>query len=222
MQTRSTLSSIALVGSIILCAGCGDERAPEAQTPAGTINAGSIHTATTAVTTATDPTAGLTEVKHVELRGWSSEAPEYTNAVSLQQPAEGQTGDLKITFSGGEKDKTAVRKALTGVSVTSGSVLVLHITNANAFALPISIALKTGKTWTYHESERIVVAANGKGPQQVVIELSKANFKSESTQWKNTGAISDLDQIKELQICLYNQKQSGDLTISGIDIRSKP
>jgi hypothetical protein len=225
MQVRSTLSSIALVGSIILCAGCGDERVQEAQTAAGSSASASAVSSTVSAKASAgvaDPTAGLTEVKQVELRGWVSEAPEYTNAVSLQQGSEGQPAPLKITFSGGEKDKTAIKKAISNLSVAAGSVLVLQVINANPYALPVSVALKTGKTWTYHESERVTVAANGTAAQRIVIDLSKATFKSESTQWKNTGAISDLDQLKELQICVYNQKQSGELTVTSVDIRSKP
>ena len=217
MLHRSSLSSAALVGSMLLLAGCGDDRAPEAQAPAG---AAAAHAPASAP--APDRTAGLSEVKHVELHGWVSEAPDYTNALTLQQGTESQPANLSIAFTGGDKDKSAVRKTITGTIVPASGVIIIEVTNPNDFVVPLTIAIKTGKSWTFHESERVAIAAHSKAPQRVVFDLSKATFKSAETQWKNTGTIGELDQAKELQIGVYNGKQSGSLVVSDVDIRSRP
>lgn len=220
MPSRTSLRAAAVIGSILLLAGCDDERAPEAQAPAAKPAASSPASApATKPAAKPDPTFGLAVVKTIELREWSSEAPAYTNAVSLKQ-GEGQP--LSISFSAGDKDKAAVRKSLGTLAVPAGAVLVLQVTNPNTFAVPLAIAFKTGKGWTYHESERVMVAAGGKAPQQLVINLAGSTFKSEASQWKNSGAISDLDQAKELQICIYSQKQAGEIVVNAVDIRAKP
>jgi hypothetical protein len=222
MPARNSLRAVAVIGSILLLAGCDDERAPEAQAPAAKPALASPAPATPAKPAAKpDPTAGLAVIKTVELREWSSEAAAYTNAVSLQQGSEGQDKPLTISFSAGDKDKAAVRKSLGTLAVPAGGVLVLQVTNPNAYPVPLAIALKTGKSWTYHESERVLVAP-GKAPQQLVFHLGGATFKSEASQWKNSGAISDLDQVKELQISIYSQKQAGEIIVNAIDLRAKP
>jgi hypothetical protein len=218
MPGRTSFRAVAVIGSILLLASCDDERAPEAQAPAAKPVVASPAPAVKAAKA--DPTAGLAVVKTIELREWSSEAPAYTNSVNLQQGAEGQP--LTITFSAGDKDKAAVRKSLGTLAVPAGAVLVLQVTNPNAFEVPLAIAVKTGKSWTYHESERVMVAPGRKAPQQLVFNLAGSTFKSESTQWKNSGAITDLDQAKELQICIYSQKQPGEIIVNAVDIRAKP
>ncbi len=221
MPGRTSFRAAAVIGSILLLTGCDEERAPEAQAPAAKPAVSSPASAPAARPAAKpDPTAGLAVVKTIELREWSSEAPAYTNAVSLQQGAEGQP--LTVSFSAGDKDKAAVRKALGTLAVPAGAVLVLQVANPNAFAVPLAIAFKTGKGWTYHESERVMVAPGGKTPQQLVINLGSSTFKSEASQWKNSGAISDLDQAKELQLCIYSQKQPGEIIVTAVDIRAKP
>jgi hypothetical protein len=223
MPGRTSFRAAAVIGSILLLAGCDDERAPEAQAPAAKPAVASPTPAPAAKPAAKpDPTIGLAVVKTIELREWSSEAPAYTNTVSLEQGTEGQDKPLTIAFSAGEKDKSAVRKALGTLAVPAGGMLVLKVTNPNSFAVPLAIAVKSGKTWTYHESERVTVAPGGKGPQQLVIDLTGSTFKSDASQWKNSGAISDLDQLKELQICIYSQKQPGEIIVNAIDIRAKP
>jgi hypothetical protein len=224
MPGRTSLRAAAVIGSILLLAGCDDERAPEAQAPAGKPVVASPASAPAAKPAAKpDATAGLAVVKTIELREWSSEAPAYTNAVTLQQGSEGQDKPLAISFSAGDKDKAAVRKSLGTLNVPAGAVLVLKVTNASAFAVPLAIAVKTGKGWTYHESERVTVGPGHTGPpEQLVFNLGSSTFKSEATQWKNSGAISDLDQAKELQICIYSQKQAGEIIVHAVDIRAKP
>jgi hypothetical protein len=218
MPGRTSFRAAAVIGSILLMAGCDDERAPEASAPAPAAKP-AVSSPVSAPAARPDPTFGLAVVKAIELREWSSEAPAYTNAVSLKQ-GEGQP--LSISFSAGDKDKAAVRKALGTLAVPAGAVLVLQVTNPNAFAVPLAIAVKTGKGWTYHESERVTVAPGGKAPQQLVFNLAGSTFKSEATQWKNSGAISDLDQAKELQVCIYSQKQAGEIVVNAVDLRAKP
>jgi hypothetical protein len=225
MPGRTSFRAAAVIGSILLLAGCDDERAPVAQAPAAKPAVASPAPAPAPAAKPAakpDPTFGLAVVKAIELREWSSEAPAYTNMVSLQQGTEGQDKPLTISFSTGEKDKAAVRKSLGTLAVPAGGVMVLQVTNPNSFAVPLAIAVKTGKTWTYHESERMTVAPGGKGPQQLVIDLAGSTFKSEASQWKNNSAISDLDQVKELQICIYSQKQPGEIIVNAVDIRAKP
>ncbi len=224
MPGLTSLRAAAVIGSILFLTACDEERAPEGQAPAAKPAAASAVPAAPAPkpVAKADPTAGMVVVKSIELREWVSEAAAYTNSVSLQQGSEGQEKPLIIAFSAGDKDKAAVKKSVGTLAVPAGGVLVLQVTNSNAFAVPFAIALKTGKGWTYHESERLILAAGGKGAQQLVIDLGGQNFKSEATQWKNSGAISGLDQVKELQLCIYSAKQAGDIVVNAIEIRAKP
>lgn len=155
----------------------------------------------------------------IALDGWKGEAEQYSNAVELLPGEDGGKKQLTITVKGGEKDKAAVCRSLSGVKIPAAAVLRLRVANTSQTTVPLTVAFKTGNGWAFHESERTSVKP---GTQDVVFDLTTATFKSEATAWKNTGAITDLEQAKELQFCIYNGKEAVALVISDVAVAAKP
>ncbi len=163
------------------------------------------------VTTDTKVTIGLD--------GWRGEQEQYSNPVDLKVGEDGGQKNLSIAVKGGEKDKAAVCKAMTGIRLPAAAILKLRVANTGQVAVPMTIALKTGNGWTFHESERVSVKP---GTQDIAFDLSASTFKSEATGWKNTGAIADLGHPRELQLGIYNGKAEVTLVVSGLVAEAKP
>jgi hypothetical protein len=162
-----------------------------------------------------------TQPKRIDLAGWEAEDEKYTNPIEAKTE-DGEKGkQLSIAFKGGEKDKSVVCHDLSKAKVKALGTLKLRVANPNEKAFEVTVALKTGKNYAFHESQRVAVKPSGKDFQDVAIDLGASTFKSESTEWKNTGAIADPGEVKSMQIAVYNGKEAGTLIISDLEIAPK-
>lgn len=158
----------------------------------------------------------------IDVSGWESEDEKYTNPVKTEVVEEGEQKQLKITYKGGETDKAVVCKAVDKLKLPGKAILHLRALNPGKKAVQVTVALKTGKTWVFHESQRIEVASSKEKFVDVAIDLTSSTFKSEATKWKNTGTLADPGQIKSLQLAVYNGKDDGTLMVTGIEVAPKP
>jgi hypothetical protein len=162
------------------------------------------------------------QAKLIDLTDWSSEDEKYTNPVEAQVE-DGEKGkQLKVSFKGGEKDKSVICRDLSKAKLKAEGNLKLRVANPNEKAVEVTVALKTGKNYAFHESQRVSVKPSGKEFQDIAIDLGASTFKSEATEWKNTGAIADPGEVKSIQIAIYNEKESGTLIVTDLEIAPKP
>jgi len=157
----------------------------------------------------------------IDLTGWESEDKKYTNPVETERIDADGKKQMKITYKGGETDKAVVCKSVDKMKLPGKGVLHFCVLNPNDKAVQVSVALKTGDAWTFHESQRIEIASSKEEFVDVSIDLTASTFKSEATKWKNTGALAHADAIKSLQLAVYNGKQDGTVTVKDMSVAAK-
>ncbi len=163
-------------------------------------------------------------VEGLEARGWDTEAIQWSNPVEVQtiqiDTPDGPSKVLRIAFKGGDKDKSAVMRGMT-TSVLDNSVLAFQVKNTSDKPVNISVALKTGDRYVFHESPQKTIQP-GDEFQQVRVDLKGSNFKSIASSWANTGKIADLNDVRQLQIIIYNGHNDGELVIDSLGFQGKP
>ncbi|MBA2479361.1 MAG: hypothetical protein H0V44_01765 [Planctomycetes bacterium] len=157
----------------------------------------------------------------IEGKGWDAENEKYSNPVAakVQQlpPEQGGVRALAVTSPGGGKDKAAIKKSVTYAVDDDHSVLSLNILNRGDKPMKIAIAMKTnGQKWLYHESALKIVPPSDTF-KEVRFNLRGNDYKSQATNWANNGTIVDLNDIKELQLLIYNGKEEANVLVHGMN-----
>jgi hypothetical protein len=160
----------------------------------------------------------------LESKGWDNEALQWSNPVKPQVinivTEAGNTPALKIDFSGGDKDKATIKRSAR-LTIGQDSVLTFQAQNSSEKPLSIAIAVKTGSKYLFHESPQQLIKT-GEAFQKIKFDLKSANFKSAASNWENNTPVADLNDVKEIQILIYNGQQTGTLIISGMGFPTKP
>ena len=163
--------------------------------------------------------AAATGSEGYEVKGWQAENPQYSNPVLTEvvpllgdDRLDGVKRALKVTFAKGEKGKAAIKKAVN-IDATSNHVLSLQV-KANETPVKIAIAVKTGN-WIFHESATQTVKV-ADGWKELRFDLKEATFKSQKSDWANNTTITDLDEVKEIQVLIYNGTADGATLLSGM------
>jgi len=161
----------------------------------------------------------------LEVRGWRAESVQYSNPIEAKVVPTGDkdliTGVkrvLEVSFKGGDRSKAVVRKPVSYSVQPTASSLTFRVANPGKEAISIALGLKTGD-YVYHESEAKEVA-----PGQVTtlrFDLRANSYKSKATEWANNGGIDHLDDVRELQVLIYNYRSDGRVQISGIDFEEQ-
>jgi hypothetical protein len=160
----------------------------------------------------------------LETKGWVPEILQYSNPVEAKvidlTTADGASRALEITFKAGKMDKAAVRRNVNNLKlgVSDNSILTFWAQNPGDKPINLSIAIKTGDKWEFHESPMMRVKPGDF--QQLKFDLKASNFKSVATSWANTGKVANLDDVKELQLLIYN-KADGSLIITNMGFPPK-
>ncbi len=157
----------------------------------------------------------------LEAKGWESEKLQYSNPVEMKlAPVDDSGGPnvLHLTFTGPSDatkrtDKAAIRKSVQ-YAIGEQSVLSFSIANHGEQPFKLAIALKTGD-FEYFESAVQTVPLN-KGFTELRFDLRSPTFKSKATNWQNSATVTNLDDVKELQVLVYNGTASGELLIKGM------
>lgn len=157
----------------------------------------------------------------LEIKTWMPGAPQYFNPSELQRVSEetpdGLNSLLQVTCKNGRLDKAAI---LLGMS-TSGakqSNFVFTAANTGKNPLRVGIAIKTGSAYLYHESEPVMLEGGGKR-HSLSFNLKSATWKTEASKWTPTSTIGDIDQIREIQILMYNGRSEYTVFIDEISFQ---
>lgn len=155
----------------------------------------------------------------MEGRGWDAESPQWSNAVTAKivtlNTDQGSNQVIEVACTGGDKDKAALKRPLRGLSLGENGELALYACNRGKMALRLAVALKTGN-YVFHESQQLALPADGEW-HEVRVNLRSQDWKSEASKWAYTAPVADLEDLKELQILIYNGKQDGTLLLDAID-----
>ncbi len=179
----------------------------------------------TAVSSTPTPPKVLPTVQGgLESKGWDNEALQWSNPVKPQVinivTEAGNTPALKIEFSAGDKDKATIKRSAR-LTIGQNSVLTFQAQNISEKPISVAIAVKTGSKYLFHESPQQLIKT-GEAFQKIRFDLKSANFKSAASNWENNTPVADLNDVKEIQILIYNGQQNGTLIISGMGFPTKP
>lgn len=165
------------------------------------------------------PGATVTGVEGLEVKGWQAENPQWSNPAQTEivpligdDRLAGAKRALQVTFGKGGKDKASIKKPVN-LDATDSHVLSLHVRSKDA-PVRVAIAVKTGN-WVYHESTIQAVRPDD-GWKDLRFDLKEATFKSEKSQWANNAAVDGLDDVKEIQLLIYNKDAEGKALISSM------
>ena len=156
----------------------------------------------------------------LEAKGWLGEAAQWSNPVAGEvipligdDRLPGVKRALNVTFGKGGKDKAALKKSVN-LDATEDHVLTLRLKNKTTQPLRVSIAVKSGQ-WVFHES-LIQVVKGDEGWKELRFDLKDATYKSEKSKWANNAQVESLDEVKEIQVLIYNKDAEGSALISGM------
>jgi hypothetical protein len=178
---------------------------------------------TAVATTTAAPAKPLVNISDgLESKGWAAEALQYSNPVDTKvitmTTGDGLSHALEISFKNGKMDKAAVRRGVH-LTITDDSVLTFWAQNPGDKPINLSVAVKTGDKWDFFESPQMPVKPGEF--QQLKFDLKASNFKSVATSWANTGKITALDDVKELQLLIYNGHSDGSLIVCNMGFPAK-
>ena len=152
--------------------------------------------------------------------GWRGDNQSHANPVNVATQEIQQNGItnsiLNIAYEDGGHDKATLRRRVT-FDGRKHPVLTFQVLNSSKRDLPISIAVKSGSDYTYHESVTEVVAGKS-GWQTVSFTLQSDDWKSQASNWANNTAIDNLNNIRELQILFHNRGRKGSVAIDNIPL----
>lgn len=160
----------------------------------------------------------------LESKGWDNEAPQWSNPVRPQiitLPTEaGVAPALKIDFKGGAQEKATIKRT-AHLTIGDDSVLTFFAQTPGDKPLSIAIGVKTGSKYLFHESPQQQVKP-GQDFQKLRFDFKAANFKSAASAWNYNTRVADLNDVKEIQLLIYNGKGDGTLIISNMGFPAKP
>ena len=195
--------------------------APNSGAPAVPLPPSTVSPSKAPTDVASPPRERLTE--GLETKGWQAENEQWSNPISsklvpLSAKDTGKdSGDakrtLEITCGAGGKDKATLRKPVT-LSAVEKHILIFRLKNSAEIPIRVAVGIKTGD-YTYFESEAQTVKF-GEGFKEVRFNLTAKNFKSSASNWAYTGAVENLDDVKELQVLFYNRDAEITAFISGM------
>lgn len=149
---------------------------------------------------------------------WSAPAkPTLVTLVTPEGPRRVMQVDVEPHPSKPTVDKAAIvlRRPL---ALRAGAKLTMLVANRGTADVRLGVAVKSGAEWTYFESKPQTVAATRSGQEfsQLSFDLGASDFKSQASGWAHSARISNLGQVRELQILIHNGTRSASLWIAGI------
>jgi hypothetical protein len=160
----------------------------------------------------------------LESKGWDNEAPQWSNPVKPQvislTTEAGIAPALKIEFKGGTQEKATIKRT-AHLTISDDSVLTFFGQNPGDKPLSIAIGVKTGTKYLFHESPQQQIKP-GQEFQKLRFDFKAANFKSAASGWMYNTRVADLNDVKEIQVLIYNGSADGALIISNMGFPAKP
>jgi hypothetical protein len=156
----------------------------------------------------------------MSIAGWKSGPAEHGNPVQVRALAETDgagTRAIEVAVTGGAKDKAAISHPLVKEDLAEHPALAFTVSNAGERPIHLSVAIKT-KNWLYHESTVCVIPAKTAAPIQLSYDLEASVFRTLASKWEPTSAISDLGEMKEVQVVILNGPHDGKVVIADMKL----
>jgi len=150
-------------------------------------------------------------VPGIERGSWSLEG--WGNPGTADKSTQGELRLLKIIFSGGDKDKAAY-KHLTCFGLAHTAKIRLLVYAPEADPPRIGLALSTTLAYIWHESKPVDLK---KGWNPVEIAAGTRDWKTATSDWKFTTTIEPRNDIRAIDIVVYNGEKSGSLYVLGLN-----
>lgn len=145
----------------------------------------------------------------IERGSWSLEAWGNSGAAErTPQPPR----LLKLIYDGGDKDKTAF-KHLTYFGVSRTGKLRLHVYAPQPNPPPFAVALCTTVAYEWHESQSFTLK---QGWNALTLNVDERQWKTKGSNWEFKARVEPLEEIRALDLIVYNGKTSGVLYVFGI------
>lgn len=139
------------------------------------------------------------------LEGWG-------NSGTAEKLAAGDQKFLKLIYSNDEKDKTAF-KHLTCFGLAYKGKLRMWVYAEKDNPPQVGLALSTTLAYIWHESKPVDLK---KGWNKIEISAANPDWKTAVSEWKFTTAIEPRDDVRAIDIVVYNGKSEGQLLVYGL------
>ncbi len=147
----------------------------------------------------------------IERGAWSIEG--WGNAGTADKATEGDLRLLKIIYSGGDKDKAAY-KHLTCFGLAHTGKIRMLVYAPEASPPQIGLALSTTLAYIWHESKPVDLK---KGWNKIEIAAGTRDWKTATSEWNYTTTIEPRNDIRAIDIVVYNAEKSGSLYVLGLN-----
>lgn len=164
--------------------------------------------------------AGSGEPHWLSTGGWKSGPVEHGNPAQVRVLAESDGAGpraIEVTVTGGAKDKAAISHPLVKEDLAEHPALAFTVSNTGDRPIHLSVAIKT-KNWLYHESTVCVIPAKTTAPIPLSYDLEAPVFRTLASKWEPTSAISDLGEMKEIQVVILNGPHDGKVVIADVKL----
>lgn len=126
---------------------------------------------------------------------------------------------FKVDFSSPSKYKAFIENnGASGGGLnenwSSNSTISFDLYNPGG-ATSADVAISTGSTWEWYES---ITQTINPGWNTIAFNLKSNTWKSQATNWQNTGAISNLNQVKRLAIGVFGYNTAGSFYVDNIQL----
>lgn len=148
----------------------------------------------------------------MEAAGWSLEP--WGNPGTADKLKDGERAVLKLLYTKGEKDKTAF-KHLTGTTADPKGKLRMWIYAPDDKAPSVAVALSTSPAYVWFESR---VFKLKQGWNKIEVPLEKSHWKSEKTGWTYATGVEHIDQIRAVDVLVFNGQAEGHLLLEGLSL----
>ena len=146
----------------------------------------------------------------MERGGWSLEP--WGNSGAAERTLIKDKKVLKLIYTADKKDKAAF-KHLTYLGLAKDGKVRLHVYSGEDSPPKVGLAISTTRAYRWHESKPCDLK---KGWNKLEFSVGAKDWKTESSQWKHTAAVEPIDQVRAVDIVIYNGENSGVLLAYGL------
>lgn len=146
-------------------------------------------------------------------------ALEHVSSAKTAAEAEGAFGRLAIELAGGSKPRTILK--VTGnwnLSIKPGSKTRIAIHNDTGEQVRMSVAYSVSEKQLWYETPPLTLQT---GWNNLEVEQSAADFKTESSKWEHTAALWKPDECRAVSL-VFHGKSGGRLFLDYLNVTVQP
>jgi hypothetical protein len=132
----------------------------------------------------------------------------------VRHPAQPANRLLCVEYTGSAAGKVVLRRP-AGLSASENGTLRGWVYCRSPSLPSVALALCTTSAYLWQESEAIQLQ---RGWTELRFDLGAEKWKSAATGWKNTGALRDRQDVRTVELLIYNGQSAGLLYLDGLKI----